>query len=1028
MRKNYQLVRFCITLVAVMAFVTGYAQGQTIRGRVISEDVPEGLPGVTVLVKGTSNGTATDIDGNFQIEASPTDVLIFSFIGYESQEIPVNNRSVIDISLAFAETSLDEVVVVGYGAQKKESVVGAISQVQGEDLVRTGQQNISNALTGQVPGVVTVQQSGMPGSTDAKIYIRGVSSFSGDNQPLVLVDGVERSLNNIDPSEVASISVLKDASATAVYGVKGANGVILVTTKRGQEGRMEITASAEVSLSSPSIKRTIENSYNTLDARNTVYRNRQEWGRIINDETLEHYRTQDMPYVYPDSDPLDLMLSDFGVDKKFNVSARGGTKTVKYFVSLGGLSQGGLFKDSQPLYDPGYQNERYNFRMNLDFDITKTTKVSISSGGVLQTTDVPGSTYNYLVNFILYDAPYNTPFLYPDSFLQQYPDDKWPYPGDRMAGSLIIPGETTPYYLYNASGTFRNSNNRVGTDFGIKQDLGFITEGLTMEALLSYNFETFYNAGNVNYQGDYFQFNMIGEDDYEWTRYINKTVDNETIITPPYYDGTRRNGSPRKSLVYNARLGYTKSIDNSHNISGLALFQRRESQNGASFPHYEENWVGRATYDFKGKYLAEFNVGYTGSEQFAPSNRFGLFPAFAVGWNAAKETFMKQAIPSMNKLKFRYSYGETGNDNTGSNWLYISEYTNSKNYETGDISSSEDVRTIKEGNVPNLVARWERSVKKNLGLEIGFLNDTYTLSVDLFDEQRDGILMERRAIADWFGQNTQPQNIGGTKVHGFEIEAGFNKQVNTIYYWAKGNFNFNENRVVARDDPKLTPDYQKLEGKPIGQPNNIYNVGYYQNMDEMLNYSLGNNNLQVPGTDKLYDFNGDGLINGNDAVPMGFPTRPLYTFGLSSGMSVSNFDFSFLIQGSTGVTRNLGNFNDPMRDLDKQAILFQGRADGVWTPDNRQGPYAAWGAWNAQQKNRVDASYARLKSISLGYNFEGEILARIGLSSARIYLQGINLLTYAPHISDRDPEAEPSTGNNNYPVSKRFNLGLKVSF
>ncbi len=998
---------------------------------VVTDSNGEPIPGVTVIVKGTTIGTITNFDGAFSLNVpANAETLAFSFIGYTTQELSIKEQTIFNITLAEATVGVEEVVIVAYGSQKKESVVGAISQVKGEALSRTGQSTISNALTGQIPGVVTVQQSGMPGSTDAKIYVRGLSSFSGDNQPLVLVDGIERSLNNIDPSEVQNISVLKDASATAVYGVKGANGVILVTTKRGQLGRMEISGSAEISLSKPSIERNLEDSYSTLYARNQVFRNKQQWDRVVSDEILEHYRLQDMPYIYPDTDPADVMLKDFGIDYKFSVSARGGTESVKYFVSLGALHEGGMFKDDQTEYDAGYQSDRYNFRMNFDFDLTKTTNVKISSGGYLKQTDVPGDTYSYIVNYILYDAPYDSPFFYPAEFVEQYPDEKWPYEGERMAGSLVVPGEKTSYLFYNQSGSIRNSEHRIGADFSLKQDLSFITKGLSAEALISYNNQAYYNAGKVDYNADYFLFNLVGENDYEWTRYIAKTEDYETIVQPASYSASKRNGNPQKNLVYSARLDYRNTFADKHNVSALALFKRRESQGGASFPHYEEDWVGRVTYDYMSKYMLEFNAGYTGSEQFAPENRFGFFPAFALGWNVAQEKFFQEKVPYMNNFKVRYSYGESGNDNTGSNWLYISEYTNSKGYETGDITSSGAVTTVKEGEVPNMVAQWERSIKNNLGFEFGFLNSTYTLSVDLFNEKRDGILMSRRAIADWFGQSMQPQNIGATKAHGYEIEASFNKTVNNINYWVKGNFNFNENRIVARDDPKLTPDYQKLEGKPIDQPTSRYNFGYYQDADEMINYSVGNTNLQIPGTDKVLDFNGDGVVNSNDNVSMGYPTRPLYTYGLSAGMSVSNFDCSFLVQGATAVTRNFGSRNDPMSDVDKHAILYSGRSDDTWTPDNRDAEYAAWGGWNAQQKNRINASYARLKSVEVGYNFKGSFVSRIGLSSARLYLQGINLVTYAPNVTVGDPEAEPSTSadNNNYPLPKRINLGVKVSF
>ncbi len=1011
----------------------GNSQEETnvISGRVLNEG-GEYIPGAVIKLKGTQIGVITDFDGNFTLKVpeleNPT--IVVSFIGFVTQELPIGNNKKFDIVLKSASVGMEEVIVVAYGAQKKESVVGAISQVKGEALAQTGQTSVTNALAGQIPGLVSVQQSGMPGASESQIYIRGVSSFGGDNSPLVLVDGVERSMDNIDPNEVESISVLKDASTTAVFGVKGANGVILITTKRGQIGRMEISAQAEATLVRPSFKRDLEDSYTTLSYLNKVYRNRQEWGKVLSDDILEHYRVQDMPYIYPDVDPVDYMVNDFALDTRFNISARGGTETVKYFVSLGAITEGGMFKEgyTQSQYDPGYSYDRYNFRTNFDFKVTKSTQVSISSGGFLGTTNTPGGSYNHIPSYILYNAPYDSPLIYPAEFLEQYPDADWPYAGDRVAGSLQVPGETTPYYLNNHTGTKSNTRHRLNADFTLKQDLGFITQGLSADALVSYNNSASYTNGNMLDAGEYFIFNLKEDGGYEWIRYIDKTQDQETILRPAYNNGTRSNNSPAKNFMYQLKVDYKRTFANDHNVTALALFKRRESQTRASFPHYEEDWVGRVTYDYKNKYMIEFNAGYTGSEQFAPKNRFGFFPAFAVGWNVVNENFMKEKAPWMSQLKLRYSYGESGNDNTGSNWLYLSEYVNSSNATTGDMTSSGTVGTIAEGKVPNLQAQWERSIKHNLGFEFGILDNMLTLTLDLFSEERDGILMERRSIGSWFGQELQPMNIGATKVHGYEIDLSWRKTYNEVNVWAKANFNFNENRITARDDPSLTPDYLKLEGMPISQIRSTYNIGYYQDMDDILNYTLSNNNLQTVGTDMILDFNGDGVVNANDAVPLEYTTRPNYTFGLSAGLSYKNFDCNFMLQGNSSVSRNFGAYNTPIANIDKQGILFNGRAEQVWTPDNRNAVYGAWGAWNMGQKAYIHAYYLRLKSIQFGYNVKGDFMNRLGLSSLRFYLQGNNLLTYAPNVTLGDPEAEPGTANSFYPVPKRFTVGLKVNF
>lgn len=996
------------------------------------------LPGVTILVKGTTSGTVTDMDGEFVLEVPITSgVLQFSFIGFDTKDIPIAGKDNFKVVLKESVVGIDEVVVVGFGVQKKESVVGAISQVKGSELEKIGVTSVANALVGQVPGMVTVQQSGLPGSSEAKIFIRGVSTFAGNNEPLYIVDGVERPITDIDPNEVESISVLKDASATAVYGVKGANGVIILTTKRGQKGRMSISVDAQYTLSKPTVVRDLGNSYETLTARNQYYRYLQRYSEVLNDEIMEHYRLQDMPYVYPDASPADLVLNDFGKDYKATVAARGGTDVAKYYISMGFLHEGGFVTGNQDLYNPNFSYNRYNFRANLDFDLTKSTSLSISSGGFIGVDSRASNDFSKNIRGLMFVPPYESPIIYPESFIEQYPDPNWPNTGDRYAASLIDGGKTY-YYNFNNTGTDITTRDRLNTDITLKQDLDFITKGLSFQTMVSYNTSSAYRR-NIRYTGDSYIFKLLSNDEYIWERYIGTNKDDESIVRDPYETANSRLVNPSYSLLYSARINYNRSFGSKHNVSALALFQRRESHVGAAFKHFEENWVGRATYDYKEKYLIEGNLGISGSEQFSPDKRFGVFPAIALGWNIAKESFMEENFAVMNNLKVRYSYGETGNDNTGSNWLYIAEYTNGPGFSTGDLGSSESVQTIKEDKVANLNAQWERSIKNNLGIELGLWDNTFTATLDLFNEKRDKILMSRRALADWFGQSIQPLNIGATKVHGYEITAGFNKMHKGTHYWVKGNFNFNENRVVLRDDPKLTPDYLKLEGKPIGQSTTRKLIGYYQDMDEMINYSL-NQSLSIVGSDKALDFNGDGVLNSLDNIPIGNPDQPMYTYGLSAGFSKKGFDFSFLVQGAHHVSRWLGAFMNPLYNMGEgeKYFLFGGRED-IWTPDNRDAEYATWGGWNSSSEKAIaDAKYVRLKSVELGYQIDKKHVKFLGLSSARIYFQGSNLLTYAPGISFfGDPELQPfedNTGESyglsggSYPVPKRFTFGLKVNF
>ena len=1038
MKVKFSLPRVLSFVALLLLTLLAHSQNNQING-LVKNPKGENLEGATIAAKGTKIVLVTDLNGRFNTTLPKgVKTLVISYSGLKTQEVSIGSKSSLEIILQDDPVGLDQVIVVGYGSQKKASVVGAISVVKGSELVKSGIPSVANSLTGLVPGMVTVQQTGLPGSEDAKIYIRGLSSFSGNNQPLVLVDGVERGLNDIDPNDVESISVLKDASATAVYGVKGGNGVILIVTKRGQEGRLEIAASYDETFKKAVNSGIQENSYNTLKARDDLYRNQNRYNLVLGSNILEHYRTHDLPYIYPDVDAWNYAIKPFAIDSRASVSARGGTRNAKYFISIGYLHEGDLLKSYQTLYDPSFKYDRLNFRTNFDFDFTNTTKVSISTGGYVGVQSSGGLSGNgdqgSILNNMFTTAPYATPYLYPASILEKYPDPNNPTISDRPGLNLLTPSALTGITRKNYKGTTRTVNDRLGTDLTFTQKLDAVTKGLSFKALFSYNNDTYYNGGGYTYSSDAYTLALIGATP-TWTRYIGTSVDNYTVIAPPFQTPLTLSTSilPSYNYVYSGQFDYKRSFKD-NNFSALALVQRRTSQYGAGFKHYEENWVGRGTYDYKGKYLFEASIAVSGSEQFAPANRFGYFPSFAAGWNVAKENFIKKLLPQISTFKIRYSWGQTGNDNTGSQYLYISQFVNgASGAYTGAAGLSSTVQTVREGSVANLDAQWELSTKQDLGYELGFFNNKLTFSLDLYDEQRTGILMARRAVADWFGQNLLPLNIGATKRHGYEIEAGYNGLYKKLGYFVKGNFNFNENRILNQDDPALTPDYLKNAGKPISVNRSSKNIGYYLNADEIANYSLRQSNLITPGADKLLDFNGDATTS-NDGVSMGKTSRPDKTFSFSAGLSYKKFDFSFMLQGATSVNRNNGSYTNPLWTNDPGEMYIRVKnANDIWTPNNPNAAYANWGAWNPGSKSLQDAKYARLKTVELGYTFTGSSIRVIGLSSARLALQGANLFTWAPGYVFGDPENEPPGGDYQYalqfyPLPRRLTIALKANF
>ena len=1008
----------------------------TITGIVKDESGP--LPGVTVLIKGTTQGAATDNNGRYTINVSGNEsVLQFSYIGYITQEILVGNRRTIDVDLKENVDVLEEVVVIAYGVQKKESVVGAISQVKGTELVRGGTPTVGTALAGRVPGMVTIHQTGLPGDSDPVIYIRGVSSFSGNNQPLILVDGIERPLSDIDPSEVENISVLKDASATAVYGTKGGNGVILLTTKRGQEGRMEISVNVDATLKQSVNQKMQEGSYKTLSARNEYFRNMNMYDQVIVDDLLDRYRNPKDEwdkYIFPDVDAWEHGIRPYVWDSRASISARGGTRNAKYFLTLSYMHEGDLINSVQTLYDAQYRYDRVNYRMNFDFDLTKTTKLSVSSAGMVGKTQYGGSSGQgdgpLVVSSMYLDPPYLTPYVYPAKFVAQFPDPNYPVIEDRIGVNTLSPGKAVGWYRHNYNGSARSIRDRLGTDVVLTQKLDFITKGLNFRANFSYNNYANYSGGGVAYNKDQYLFQLTN-DGYQWVRYMGLSVDMYGVVNPPYERNYSR-GRPSYDYEYQMQMDYNRTFGD-HTVSGLALLRRRIAQSGADFPTYFEQWSGRMTYDYQGKYMIEATLGVTGSERFSPANRFGYFPAAAVGWNMAREKFFQNLVPQQfSTLKVRYSYGETGTDNIGG-FIYLSDFTNWQSYTLG-YGTTSNVLTVREGQVPNSVARWERTVKHNLGFDLGFFNNSLFYSVEFFSENTDGILMSRNSIASWFGQGVKDLNLGKTKRHGYEMELRYQKYYTDWSWWSSANFNFYENRILERDAPLLTPDYQNSEGKPISSMSSAINIGYYQNMDEMINYSLNRTGIRVVGSDMVLDFNGDATT-ANDAVHQRYRDRPNITYALSGGVNYSQLELNFLIQGVTSVVRNWsGNYNPLFsRDPDNLFVMAKGR-DDVWTPDNRNATHANWGGWSPANKAFVDASYFRLKTLELAYTFSKPSLKKIGFSSARVALQGYNLLTWAPGFILGDPENE-ATGRDGYihsfyfyPIPRRYTLAIKFNF
>ncbi len=1031
---------------------------QVITGTVTDAATGEALIGVSVVVKGTTLGALTDINGKFNIPVTGRDqvTISLSFIGYATQEIPATPGVPVTVALSLEVTEIQEVVVVGYGTQKKESVVGAITQVNSQTLMQAGETSITNAITGKLSGVLTIQLDAEPGAENADLYVRGLSSWNG-SKPLVLVDGVERDFASLNPTEINTISVLKDASATAVFGAKGANGVIVVTTKRGQLGKPHMSFTGSYGLQTATRKPDHVDAYTTMQMYNVAMMNKQEFTGLKSDYQLSQWKNPSTPLKaleYPDVNWFDMCTEDFAPVSNENLNISGGTEFAKYFLSFGHQYTGDFFVGTKEgFYDKRYYNHKFNYRINLDFNITKSTILTMNVGGILNLRNLGGGSWRDLYS----TGGISAPAYYPAWVLEMVKDTDYPdATGDRFAYPV---GEYTgnPYRSLKSGTMNKDLSSTLFTDLILKQDLNFITEGLSVggKVSLSSYFVNRQQTGSITYPMYILYFNRVGDDPSDvtgqnpWFRQEPAEGTTTYKLAPFDLNTSGLQGGYYSDLYYELSLNYGRSFGN-HNISALGLFNRQEKNYQTDFPYYNEGLVGRLTYDYDRKYLFEFNIGYTGSERFAPANRFGTFPSVAVGYLISEEDFFKNTIPWINRLKFRYSDGYVGSDYAKSRWLYTSSYfTDNGGY-------------IREDMMANTMAQWERAHKRDLGFEMSMFSNLITLTVDLFDEYRDKMLLTPKSTTMLIGQSFKEINLGEVKKHGLEAELEFRKNPTPNFqYWVRGVFGWNENRVVFKDDPDAFPDHMKLAGKPLTEMLNVEyslegleingveltNGGYYTSVDDIHNNVSPIDYTKTYVGDYLYlDYNADGTVNTLDKHAIPGLTYPPITYSFSGGFTWKNFDFNFLFSGNQG---KYVQYNQAFEvEFIKGDLRVHKSALDYWTPTNRDATHATmhysgsssqdnlvWGGGEADRgyqaiiKDRYfrNASYLRLKDVYIGYTIRSAALNRsLGIGNLVVYATGNNLLTFTPLI-EGDPEAT-NFYQGYYPQMTTFRGGIKVDF
>lgn len=1071
------------------AEVLNVQQAKAVKGTVVDE-TGEPVIGATVLVVGgsASQGTITDMDGNFSINVKPGQKLKITYIGYDESIVAAKEGMKVQMKTSGA-VSLNTVEVVAYGVQKKVTMTGAISSVKSEDLVRTSVGSVNNVLGGQLSGVTTVQYSGEPGSDAAEIFVRGKATW-GDSQPLIQVDGVERTMADIDPNEIESVTVLKDASATAVFGVRGANGVVLITTKRGSQGKAKISVSTSWTALSPT--KMVEqassleyaNFYNQMSENDywqtanlavangkysslEAYMAEKPFSKSFSDAIIQKFATGSDPIRFPNTRWAEYIMKDVTLQQQHNLNISGGTDRVKYFISAGYYSQDGLFKEFGANYDFGYQYHRFNYRSNLDLKATKTTTLSFNVAGNVSNADKPytGSGAAGLIKQIYYATPFSSPGIIDNKLVDcttDYTDGlKLPFTGGSGMG-------------YYGKGFMQTNINKIQMDLVLDQKLDFITKGLSFKAKGSYN-----SAYTISKQGNcqvatynpLVQYDEQGNVIYnaDGTPYIvYRQNGNDTDPSYSASQGKARDWYLEGSFNYSRVFG-------KHTVNALMLYNQSKQYyySNISYPDVPRSYVGlvgRVTYDYANRYMAEFNIGYNGSENFAPGRRFGTFPAGSIGWIISEEKFWKPISKIASFFKLRASWGLVGNDktldkirfmyladpyitgsyglvNNMSNWADTYGYLFG-NAQSGTVQGTSSIAGAYESIKNNPDIGWEKAFKQDYGFDLYFFGDRFKTTFDYYREHRTDILVRDATVPSSIGFTMPYTNAGETKAWGWELSLGYNDKIGKNFrFWGKLNLSYNQNEIIEMKEEPQKNDYMLAKGHRIGARSMYKFWKYYEGEQTKAEYeqTFGTpfpqqriTNLQ-PGDCVYVDLDGDGKIDPNDMTrDNGYTDDPEYMAGLTLGFNYKRLTFNMQLTGAWNVSRYITDvFRQPFycSSNTTQGGLLSYHVNNTWTPGVYESqdalyPRATWA--NAEQNYEnsdlweKDAKYLRLKTVSLSYDFINPTFKKIGMNKCEVTLSGYNLLTFTPYKWG-DPETRASNAPS-YPLQRTYTISLNVGF
>lgn len=1037
--------KIAMTLALILSTVAAVAQTKTVKGVIYEEETGEPMPGATVSVEGSTRGVMTDLDGSFELTGvKPTDKLKFECLGKETQVLQVGTMTNFVVKLKNAANELDEVTVVAFGKQRKESVIGSISTVDVKTL-KVPSSNLTTALAGNVAGVIAYQRTGEPGQDNADFFVRGITTFGANTSPLILIDNIELTstdLARLQPDDIESFSIMKDATATALYGARGANGVIFVTTKRGQEGPAKIFARVETSISAPTDVVELADPVTYMKSYNEAISTRDPLGELMYtyDKIEQTGKPDANRLIYPANDWYDMLFKDFATSYRANVSARGGGKVATYYVSGAYTEDTGVLKvDKRNSFNNNIDDKNYTLRSNVDINVTPTTKLAVRLTGNFRDYQGPLNGGSDVYRQVMHSDPVLFPAYYPVD--DEHVGIQHIMFGNYEDGSYINP------YANLVKGYKNYQRSQMIAAVQLEQDLKFITKGLSFMTLFNL---TRLSEFTVNRQFNPYWYRLDRYDSYTGEYHVNRINENGTD-----YLTYSESGKTVKNTMYSeTRLNYNRSFGK-HDVTGLLVFTASESLTAnagslqLSLPSRNAGLSGRFTYGYDKRYFVEYNFGYNGSERFHKSHRWGFFPSAGLAWMMSNEKWFKPLTKVVSNLKLRYSYGLVGNDNIGSSsnrFYYLSEMSMNNSGLGASFGETRNVGYNGIGVVryANEAITWEKSYKSNYALELGLFKKLDIIA-EYFTEHRTDIFMQRADIPNTMGlQAAVYGNIGQARSKGIDIQADY-KQAWASGLWAsaRANFTYSTGKYDVYEEPTYPESYRQHAGRSIRQTwGYIAERLFVDDEDAANSPSQAAFGSQYGGGDIKYtDVNGDGVITNADMVPIGYPTSPEIIYGFGVSLGHKGFDFSVFFQGLGRESFWIDATSAYSTKYNKYGTapfvnngqLLKAYSDSHWSEDNRDiyALYPRYSAYENHNNTQVstwwmrDGSFVRLKQMEFGYTLPQKLTNKIHIDNLRVYFQGNNLLCWSK-FKLWDPELAGEGFN--YPIQRTFNIGVNVTF